>query len=185
MSILTCASSSVAANNLSVLKRKPSDLQRYIAWTNQIKAVYGAITTFVLRERLFWNTLPSVNLTSGPTFACSSSYPFASRDDYRILLNDWPYGIDPGISHLIAWSKNRLHDEEPDGYLSPESTTIVETFVKRTFVDRLVTARVADAESKVLWFRNWTGLQSVKGLEHVHVLVRDAPKYLIVEWTSR
>ena len=38
-------------------------------------------------------------------------------------------------------------------------------------------------DDRVLWFRNWTGLQSVRGLEHVHVLVRDAPKVLLDWWT--
>lgn len=37
---------------------------------------------------------------------------------------------------------------------------------------------------RVLWFRNWTGLQSVRGLEHVHVLVRDAPRDLLEMWVG-
>ncbi|KAG7007749.1 hypothetical protein G7Y79_00008g023870 [Physcia stellaris] len=48
----------IARNDLSVLKRKPSDLTRYIAWTNSTKAAYGSITNFVLKERLHWTPFP-------------------------------------------------------------------------------------------------------------------------------
>ena len=171
---------SAAANNLSILKRKPSDLRRYITWTSQMKATFGSITSFVCSQRLFWRPLPSSSPEGGPLFACSSQIPYASASDYKILPNDWPYGISPDISHLVVWSKVRIPDQKPEGYLTPESTALVQDFVQRTFIDRLVSAQLAPDD--VLWFRNWTGLQSVRGLEHIHVLVRDAPKDLLDEW---
>ncbi|KAL6716788.1 hypothetical protein ACLMJK_004700 [Lecanora helva] len=174
----------IAANNLSILKRKPSDLFRYIQWTNQTKAAYGSITNFVLKQRLFWEPCAGLDAESGPTFACRSSTPFVDGDDYKILLNDWPYGLSPNITHLIVWSKVRLAEQKPEGYLTSESNMLVTDFVKRTFINKLAAEGVSDAEDKVLWFRNWTGLQSVKGLEHVHVLVRDAPKGVLEHWTN-
>jgi len=176
------SSPTAAANDLSVLKRKPSDLLRYIAWTNQTKGAYGSITDFVLQQRLFWKPLPFSTAESGPRFDCLSSIPFAAREDFKILLNDWPYGVSPGITHLIIWSKNRVPDQKPEGYLTPESIALVRQFVRETFVDRLAANGTEHAEDRVLWFRNWTGLQSVRGLEHVHVLVRDAPKDLLQAW---
>ncbi len=67
---------------------------------------------------------------------------------------------------------------------------MVEKFVQRTFTEPLgsyrpeedVVADSHDGHDRVLWFRNWTGLQSVRGLEHVHVLVRDAPMDLLDSW---
>ena len=35
------------------------------------------------------------------------------------------------------------------------------------------------------WFKNWVSLQSVRGVDHVHVLVRDAPLELLEKWTRR
>jgi hypothetical protein len=35
-----------------------------------------------------------------------------------------------------------------------------------------------------MWFKNWKSLQSVPGMEHVHVLVRDVPEDIIAEWTG-
>jgi len=101
-----------------------------------------------------------------------------------ILLNDWPYGITPNITHLIVWSKIRLLDQKPEGYLTHSSTALVQDFVQRIFIDRLAAKGVKNTYDKILWFRNWTGLQSVRGLEHVHILVRDVPKDVLPEWIN-
>jgi hypothetical protein len=58
----------------------------------------------------------------------------------------------------------------------------VEDFIRAKFVDRV--KDLPGEEEKVMWFRNWTALQSVSGLEHVHVLVRDVPESIIREWTD-
>lgn len=58
----------------------------------------------------------------------------------------------------------------------------IEEFVQRRFVDRV--AGLEGSEEKIQWFKNWTALQSVPGLEHVHVLVRDVPEEIIEEWTG-
>lgn len=181
----------IAANNLEILKRKPSDLRRYISWTNQTKATYGSITTFILSERLHWEISPTPHEGS-PSFQPNSTVPFTDTSDYKILLNDWPYGFTRDVTHIIAWSKIRLPEQKPEGYLTPESTALVEGFVQRTFVEPLASywskqgaAREIDnVNDCVLWFRNWTGLQSVRGLEHVHVLVRNAPQDLLNSWVG-
>lgn len=42
-----------------------------------------------------------------------------------------------------------------------------------------------DARERVMWFKNWVSLQSVRGVDHVHVLVRDPPEGLMREWFVR
>ncbi|KAL9074727.1 MAG: hypothetical protein Q9161_002096 [Pseudevernia consocians] len=179
----------IAAYNLAILKRKPSDLRRYIKWTNQTKATYGSITAFILSERLRWKTLPTSSGGS-PSFQCNNTIPFTDPSDYKILLNDWPYGFTPDVTHIVVWSKVRIPEQKPEGYLTPESAALVEGFVHKTFVEPLgsyrskqgVAGERETGDDRVLWFRNWTGLQSVRGLDHVHVLVRDAPKSLLDWW---
>ena len=186
---LTIFISLAAANNLAILKRKPSDLLRYIKWTNQTKATYGSITAFILSERLQWDNLSRSNEES-PFFQCEDKTPFTNPSDYQIRLNDWPYGFTPDVTHIVVWSKVRIPEQKPEGHLTPESVALVEAFVQRTFVGPLNSYRSkqgvngeSDAgHDRVLWFRNWTGLQSVRGLEHVHVLVRDAPEPLLDRW---
>ncbi|KAL9124335.1 MAG: hypothetical protein Q9217_006326 [Psora testacea] len=173
----------IATNNLSILKRKPSDLRRYIVWTNRTKAEYGSLTSFVCKERLHWIPLSSSTAESGPVFECKDERPFASADDYKILCNDWPYGLAPGIKHLVVWLKTRIPVQQPEGYLLPESNALIQGIVQRTFVNRLA-REWDDAEDHVQWFKNWVGLQSVRGLDHFHVLVKDVPEDIVREWTG-
>lgn len=63
--------------------------------------------------------------------------------------------------------------------MTDESRRIIRDFVDRTFVRRL-----GDIE-KVVWFKNWVQLQSVRALEHIHVLVQGAGKEDLVFWTGQ
>ncbi|KAJ9627398.1 hypothetical protein H2204_009809 [Knufia peltigerae] len=172
----------IAENNLSLFKRWPSDLRRYIKWSAETKAAYGTIPNFIMRERLKWAPLPSSTAQTGPLFAIESPIPFAHEADYKILVNDWPYGLAKGIRHIIVWLKVRLESEPTRGDMTPRSRQQVEDFIQTRFVDR-VNDLPGPAE-KVVWFKNWTALQSVPGMEHVHVLVRDIPDDIIEEWTG-
>ncbi|ESA43306.1 hypothetical protein GE21DRAFT_4516 [Neurospora crassa] len=160
-------------NDLSVLKRKPSDLRRYMKWTAETKASYGSMTNYLLAHRLpkTWGV---------PPFTPVSDVPFAEPSDYCVLLNDWPYGFEPGITHMVVWTRTPIAVDDDKGDMTPESRKIVGDFVKQYFVDRLGPG----GEGKVLYFKNWVALQSVRALEHVHVLVKDVDPVLIGEWTK-
>lgn len=175
------AENAAARNDLAILKRKPSDLVRYIHWTRETKAAYGSMTNFILKERLHWEPVSSSG-KDGPVFATDSDVPFGSSKDMMIRYNDWPYGMAPGITHLVVWLKTRIPVEGDEGYLTAESRELIDTFVQRTFRDRVHSP--ANADDNVMWFKNWVGLQSVRGVEHVHVLLRNVPQSLIDEWTG-
>lgn len=172
-----------AENKLATLKRKPSDLVRYIEWTRQIKAAYGSITNFICQNRLHWTPLAMSPAAAGPQFVYKNPVPFADPDDYKILRNDWPYGLTPDITHLVVWLKTPIPIDSKTGDLDPESRRRIESFVRTTFVESL--AQNWCAEDRVQWFKNWTQLQSVRGLEHVHVLVKDVAEEILAEWTGK
>lgn len=67
--------------------------------------------------------------------------------------------------------------------MTDESRALINDFVTQTFVARLERL-FPDAKDRVMWFKNWTALQSVRSVEHVHVLVRDVPDEIVVEWTG-
>ena len=169
-------------HHLFALKRKPSDLLRYREWTRQTTATYGSISNFICRERLHWTPLPSSVPENGLVFACTSTIPFGNQNDYKILLNDWPYGLTPDITHLVVWLKHTLLVDNQTGMLEAGAKKRTEDFVHTTFVDRL--ARNGHGKDRVLWFKNWTAIQSVRSLEHIHVLIRDTPEDLLQEWTD-
>ncbi|PYH82524.1 hypothetical protein BO82DRAFT_353744 [Aspergillus uvarum CBS 121591] len=204
----------IARNDLGILKRKPSDLHRYLAWSASTKQKYGSITNYICQERLHWvlpgtttitatntnkpgvttttTTAAVVSADSGPVFPYNNPTPFADPADYKILRNDWPYGLSPGIAHLVVWLRTPVAVNPDDGDLTPESRALIEGFVLRTFVGRLAAEQrngngglFADSpRDHVLWFKNWTALQSVRSLEHIHVLVRDVPETILLEWTG-
>lgn len=163
----------IKTNNLAVLKRKPSDLRRYMKWTAETKARYGSMTNYLLAHRLpkAWGR---------PPFTPASNIPFADSSDYRVLINDWPYGFTPGITHIVVWSRTTIPTDSEKGDMTPQSRKIVGDFVKRFFVDRLGPG----GEDQVMWFKNWVALQSVRSLDHIHVMVRDVEPDLLEEWTK-
>ena len=125
------------------------------------------------------------------SFHCNGTIPFTDPSDYKILLNDWPYGFTSDVTHIVVWSKIPIPEQKPEGHLTPETDALIERYVQRTFLEPLRSARSKEniagnssdhQHDRVLWFRNWTGLQSVRGLEHIHVLVRDAPRDLLDWW---
>ncbi|KAF3073102.1 N-acetylglucosamine-induced protein 1 [Trichoderma lentiforme] len=163
----------IDTNQLEILKRKPSDLRRYISWTAETKAKYGTITEYILQNRLpkAWGR---------PPFTPESQIPFAASSDYKVLLNDWPYGLAPGITHIVVWTRTQIPTDPESGDLTAESRAQVETFVNDYFIKKLGLG----GEHQVLWFKNWVALQSVRTLEHFHVLVRDVDDDMLERWTG-
>lgn len=133
-----------------------------------LKKSYGSVLAFVQRERLRWDLITP-----------SGAAPFENADDYRILYNDWPYGIDPDITHLVVWVKFLLEDDPETGFLTTESHELVEDFVQRAFCGKDGLDR-----DKVIWFKNWKSLKSVHALEHFHVMVYQAPAAFLSKITG-
>ncbi|TID23338.1 hypothetical protein E2P81_ATG02911 [Venturia nashicola] len=167
----------IANNALAELTRLPSDLRRYLAWSAGTKAKYGNMTNFLIKERLRWAPLPSSDQDAGPAFEVENPIPFASTNDYKVLLNDWPYGLAPDIQHICVWLKGRLPVDNIDGDLTDKGREMVQHFVNERFV-KMVGA------DRVLWFKNWARLQSVRGVEHFHVLLRDVNREQLATLTE-
>jgi len=140
------------------------------------------VPNYILRERLHWIPLEEGTFR----FKIENPTPFADSRDYRILRNDWPYALGEGIVHIVVWLKTPLPVLEETGELTEEGYAMVRAFVKEKFTERLrdrdVLGREEKEDEKVLWFKNTTRLQSVRALEHVHVLVRGVPEELLEEW---
>lgn len=135
---------------------------------------------YVMRVRLKWNPVSSSS-TTGLAFNYNSPIPFEDASDYKMMPNDWPYGLEKGISHLVVWLKNRLEVEPPLGDMTPSSRRLVEEFVQKEFIEP--TNALVGGKDNVLWFKNWVSLQSVPGIDHVHVLIRNAPQEFVdVNW---
>ncbi|KAL6706791.1 hypothetical protein ACN47E_005127 [Coniothyrium glycines] len=170
----------ISANRLEELKRWPSALKAYLAWTAHVKHKYGSATTYLLSQRLFWARLPAED--GEMVFETKGKVPLGNDEDFAVLRNDWPYAFADGVRHIVVWSKQRL-PVDAAGALSEEGKTLVEQFVRRVFREAAGEGRDGVEEGeKVLWFKNSTNLQSVRSLEHFHVLVRGVSEDVLREW---
>ncbi len=162
------------------LKRYPSELRRYLLWSSQIKKDYGSIFNFVCRERMHWPSSKDANNPLG----VRDEVPFRHPDDYKILRNDWPYAVPSDVTHLVVWMKTPLASTE-DGNLLEVARAQVQEFVDACFVSPIKDRTgLENTDDMVLWFKNWSALQSVGALEHFHCLVKGADEALLNEWTG-
>jgi len=98
-------------------------LRRYRQFLHTLRREYGDIVSFVLLERLKWAV---TDLTpKGP--------PFSDSTDYKVLFNDWPYGLDEKILHLVVWTKFELESDPITDQLTPAGHQQIDDFVQRTF----------------------------------------------------
>jgi len=165
----------IAEGDLAKLTRLPSQLVAYQKWSMQTKEEYGSTVNFLLQKRLYWQSIPSEDPDAPPRFVAKSATPFAERSDYRILINDWPYGLEPGIKHICVWLKTPLPVDNVKGALTAEGFAMVDDFVKETFEKGLG----LEGMDKVIWFKNYFATQSIRVVDHVHILLRDVDNSLV------
>ena len=116
----------IADNRLDLFQRVPSELRRYLAYIWQIKQEYGSVMQFVLSQRVGWKH---------PVRA--EAPPFKNPNDLKVKWNDWPYGIDEKIVHLVVWTKFDLEEDPVTGDLTDAARKEVDHYVKRTFYDKM------------------------------------------------
>jgi hypothetical protein len=52
------------------------------------------MTNYLIQHRLPWGS---------PPFTYISSTPFEEEADYKILLNDWPYGMTADVTQYVPF----------------------------------------------------------------------------------
>lgn len=62
----------------------------------------------------------------------------------KILYNDWPYGVEEGIIHLVVWVKFELEDDPATDDLTPRARKEIDDYVKKTFCSRVPPERVIE-----------------------------------------
>lgn len=113
----------IAKNRLDIFQRTPIELRRYFAFNYKIKMKYGSVMNFVLGEKLHWKH-PIV----------ADGKPFEKDSDLSVKRNDWPYGIDERISHLVVWTKFPLEEDPKMGRdLTDRQRKQIDDYVEKTF----------------------------------------------------
>ncbi|ORY62162.1 uncharacterized protein BCR38DRAFT_233871 [Pseudomassariella vexata] len=157
----------IADNRLDLFQRVPSELRRYLGYTWKLKQEYGSVMNFVLNERLHWST----------PITPKGSRPFECDEDIKILWNDWPYGIDKQIVHLVVWTKFDLEENPVTTDLTDKARKDIDDYVNNTFGAMV-------PRDRYIWFKNWRSLKSVQAVEHFHVMLFDPDPNFIKEITN-
>ncbi|CAN9160768.1 hypothetical protein CUC08_Gglean003193 [Alternaria sp. MG1] len=140
----------VESNRVDKFHRMPSELRRYRQFTHRLERDYGSIMNFIVNERLKWGSMEP------------KGKPFEFDEDIKILYNDWPYGIDADVVHLVVWTKFELDDDPDTGLSTAESQKQIGDYVQKTFAPKV---------KELVWFKNWKSLKSVHAVEHFHVML--------------
>ncbi|CAI4054480.1 hypothetical protein SUVZ_16G2190 [Saccharomyces uvarum] len=91
---------------------------------------------------------------------------FSARTLYTLRANDFPYSFEPGVVHLVLWSKIALPVHSPDKTVRDAAQARLTAFLQaQPLLRSLVGA------GHVAWFVNYPELQSVARIFHAHVLL--------------
>ena len=63
--------------------------------------------------------------------------------DIKILYNDWPYGVDKDIIHLVVWTKFSFEDDPETNDLTPKAREEIDDYVQKTFCSRIPAKNVS------------------------------------------
>lgn len=155
----------IRLNRIDLFHRVPSDLRKYRQYTHKLIKEHGSILNFIVKERLHWPDLKQ------------RGTPFEYPEDIKILYNDWPYGVDDKIVHLVVWTKFDLEEDPATSDLTIKARKEINDFVNKTFRSRV-------EPENVIWFKNWASLKSVHAVEHFHVMLYDPDMAFVEEITN-
>ncbi|CAJ0646466.1 11215_t:CDS:2 [Entrophospora sp. SA101] len=144
--------------NLQLLTRTNKDLKIYREFRAKIEKEYGLIDNYLIKQVLKWNCFDINNNNMSSSSPSEEEYFTAttSYENYSLKLNDFPYAIDPSITHYILWSKLPFNPNDNDN-------REVELFIKEKFGDN----------KEWLWFINPIRLQSIRSIHHGHIFIRE------------
>ncbi|GMF07495.1 unnamed protein product [Ambrosiozyma monospora] len=134
-------------------------------------------TTDLLVNHLHWAPESSIQLPSGHILDKLVHYkdarPFANKDDMIITKNMFPYYFEENMTHLCVWIKSPMppDPDSPIGDISMHDKHLIENYINETFVKWLGVPR-----EDILWFKNWTELQSIRPIPHIHVIIKNLSK---------
>ncbi|KAG7902872.1 hypothetical protein KL907_004005 [Ogataea polymorpha] len=160
---------------LDKLSRSPEVMDKYNAHKQYLRDKGIDMVTYILSHELHWVPedtpldTPSRELLDTvvkPEGKC----PFANTKDMTIIQNSYPYHLESGIEHLCVWVKFPLPPDPNSeiGDISPKDKSLIEKYINETFCNWLNIPR-----DHIVWFKNWTKLQSVKSVPHIHVIIKD------------
>lgn len=165
------------------LRRSHEETAKYHKHKETLAQNHITILQYIL-GKLDWNEaeLDQLNDLQFATDQQKLKSVFTKQDLFKTTMNDFPYYYEPNIMHLLVWSKIRLpiylndttdidmfetsNNQFPD--MNPACQALIDKFLDQTLHDKYGLTPGKD----YLWFVNYSNLQSIKAISHVHVLIK-------------
>ncbi|KAF3802350.1 hypothetical protein GCG54_00003811 [Colletotrichum gloeosporioides] len=149
----------IAAGDMGHLRRAPQEQRRYILWLAEIANNHGSSLSFVCSERLHWPQ----------PIVARSALLFAHAEDWKIIWNDWPYHMADGIMHLVLWTKSKIPLDAETGLPTADAAGLIHNLIDYALGKPLG----CYMNENILWFKQKAAWQSVKALDHIHIMMRN------------
>ncbi|GAV53671.1 hypothetical protein ZYGR_0AK01730 [Zygosaccharomyces rouxii] len=159
------ARSYVASGRLELLKRSPKGTEKYRKHKQKLT---GDISVDVC-GKLGWDLQEIVELNTlrFPDPVQKLEAAFSSSNWFKTTVNDFPYDFQRGIHHLLVWSKISL-----PLYLENSETIQNDVYNKiSNFLKYNLEVHYHLDSQDYLFFINYSNLQSVKAISHIHLLL--------------
>lgn len=162
----------VKSYNLDKLGRSVDQLQKYHDFKDKLASEGVDITTNLLINALHWLPETTDHSISGPEAVsrihCQDPRSFCNPNDVTITVNDFPYFIKERTLHLLVWVKFPMLPDPTSviGDISTATKAIIQKYIDLTFHDYLKVP-----ENDLIWWKNYTIIQSIKTIPHIHVLI--------------
>ncbi|CCC68792.1 hypothetical protein NCAS_0B07080 [Naumovozyma castellii] len=164
-------------------------VQQNVGYRKHKAALVGKDITEFIIDKLQWNQqeLIELNEVKYPTKEDKIHACFLHKNLYKVAINDFPYFFESNVVHLLVWSKIRIpiYEDDKTGEkevrinatdnvfpeFNEEMRLKIEAFLKSVLTDRYGIKR-----ENYGWFINYTNLQSIRGISHIHLLLRITDK---------
>ena len=162
----------VKTYQLERLGRSQSQLKSYHDFKEQMAQQGICLTTNLLVNTMHWLPadtdirLPAEEAVQRVTY--KDARLFAAAEDVYISINEFPYYIQERTLHLLVWVRSPMPPDPASDIGDIDSTTkeTIERYVMATFVRKAGVPR-----DHLVWWKNYTKIQSIKAIPHVHVLI--------------
>ncbi|CCG22519.1 hypothetical protein CORT_0B08140 [Candida orthopsilosis Co 90-125] len=170
----------VNTNQLESFARSEEQYHSYQKFKHDLSSQGITINDHVLKDELQWKQADIRHQTSTPsppeyTISQPQDLIFYNDNDIKIIFNKFPYYFENSVVHLCIWSKLTIPNDVNSsvGDISPLTKRIIERYLQKTFIDKGI------PKENLVWFRNWSSLQSIRSVSHIHVLLRSADEHFI------
>ncbi|CCH61423.1 hypothetical protein TBLA_0E03690 [Henningerozyma blattae CBS 6284] len=155
----------IASGNLPQLRRNKASTTKYHQFKDELKKQKLSVSEHVMKK-LGWDMEELIELNTVKYKDTNSKIEHAFSQDklFQVTENDFPYNFDKHVVHLLVWSKIKLplYEDESLNLKNPAMNDKINEFLARSLqMDKC----------KYDWFLNYTALQSIENVSHIHLLI--------------